>query len=315
LHRELFAKLPREEEDGLVTDTRDSFTTWQNELKNYSHAAASKYYPGKTVIELAINRIGKQLAIRDSYEFIETLLTGKDDWLDLSDEIHDVISFYKTQITLWQRLLEAMTAFADNHEALQQDINAANAIKELIAIRDHPAPYSQINRIEPLLNNVETVNGQLAATEREIALLAIEQKLAEIGIALDQVKADDHLRNKALLPIQKLKITVAGLSSIPKIRYLSEQAGLLLDTAMDAIAAAQKQPPSGVKELSPGNQRIENPATQTPVTLQKPVKVIRAQALSAKTYLETAAEVDDYLARLRQALLAVLHEGKKMRID
>ena len=84
---------------------------------------------------------------------------------------------------------------------------------------------------------------------------------------------------------------------------------------MDAIATAQKQPPSGVKELSPGNQRIENPATQTPVTLQKPVKVIRAQALSAKTYLETAAEVDDYLARLRQALLAVLHEGKKMRID
>ena len=174
LHRELFAKLPREEEDGLVTDTRDSFTTWQNELKNYSHAAASKYYPGKTVIDQAINRIGKQLAIRDSYEFIETLLTGKDDWLNLSDEIHDVISFYKTQITLWQRMLEGMTAFADNHEALQQDINAANAIKELTAIRDNPAPYSQINRIEPLLNTVETVNEQLAATEREIALLAIE---------------------------------------------------------------------------------------------------------------------------------------------
>ncbi len=211
LHRELFAKLPREEEDGLVTDTRDSFTTWQNELKNYSHAATSKYYPGKTVIDQAINRIGKQLAIRDSYEFIETLLTGKDDWLDLSDEIHDVISFYKTQITLWQRLLEAMTAFADNHEALQQDINAANAIKELTAIRDNPAPYSQINRIEPLLNTVETVNEQLAATEREIALLAIEQKLAEIETALDHVQADADLRNKALHPMQQLKISIAGL--------------------------------------------------------------------------------------------------------
>jgi hypothetical protein len=148
LHRELFAKLPREDEDGLVTDTRDSFTTWQNELKNVSHAAASKYYPGKTVIDQAINRMGKQLAIRDSYEFIETLLTGKDDWLDLRDEIHDVISFYKTQITLWQRLLEAMAAFADNQEALQQDTNAANALKELTAIRENPAPYSQINRID-----------------------------------------------------------------------------------------------------------------------------------------------------------------------
>ena len=270
LHRELFAKLPREEEDGLVTDTRDSFTTWQNELKNYSHAATSKYYPGKTVIDQAINRIGKQLAIRDSYEFIETLLTGKDDWLDLSDEIHDVISFYKTQITLWQRLLEAMTAFADNHEALQQDINAANAIKELTAIRDNPAPYSQINRIEPLLNTVETVNEQLAATEREIALLAIEQKLAEIETALDHVQANADLRNKALRPMQQLKISIAGQSSIPQIRYLAERAGTHLDTAMDSIAAAQKQPTPGIKEPGAGN---------TGTTPQKPVKVIRAQEL------------------------------------
>jgi hypothetical protein len=306
LHRELFAKLPREEEDGLVTDTRDSFTTWQSKLKNYSHAAASKYYPGKTVIDQAINRIGKQLAIRDSYEFIETLLTGKDDWLDLSDEIHDVISFYKTQITLWQRLLEAMTAFADNHEALQQDINAANALKELTAIRDNPAPYSQINRIEPLLNTVENVNEQLAATEREVALLAIEQKLAEIETALDHVHANADLRNKALRPMQQLKISIAGLNSIPQIRYLAERAGTHLDTAMDSIAAAQKQSAPGIKEPGAGN---------TGATPQKPFKVIRAQALSSKTYLETEAEVEAYLARLKLVLLEILNEGKKARIE
>ncbi len=306
LHRELFAKLPREEEDGLVTDTRDSFTTWQNELKSYSHAAASKYYPGKTVIDQAINRMGKQLAIRDSYEFIHTLITGKDDWLDLSEDIHDVISFYKTQITLWQRLLEAMTAFADNHEALQQDINVANALKELTAIRENPAPYSQINRIDPLLNTVETVNGQLATIEREIALLAIEQKLAEIETALDQAQADVNLRNKALRPLQQLKISIAGLNSIPQIRYLAERAGTHLDTAMDSIAAAQEQPAPGIKEPGAGN------AGTTP---QKPVKVIRAQELSNKTYLETEDEVDAYLTKLRKALLTALQEGKKARIQ
>jgi len=290
----------------LVTDTRNSFTTWQNELKSYSHAAAGKYYPGKTVIDQAINRIGKQLAIQDSYEFIETLLAGKNDWLDLNDDIHDVISFYKTQITLWQRLLEDMTAFADNHEALLQDINAANAIKELIAIRDNPEPYSHINRIEPLLNTVETINGYLAATEREIALLAIEQKLAEIETALDHVQANADLRNKALHPMQQLKISIAGLNSIPQIRYLAERAGTHLDTAMDSIAAVQKQPTPGIKESGDGNKGTMP---------QKPVKVIRAQELSNKTYLETEDEVDAYLTQLRKALVAVLQEGKKARIQ
>lgn len=306
LHRELFAKLPRDDEDGLVTDTRDSFSAWQTELKSYSHAAAGKYHPGKTVIDQAIAKMGKQLAIRDSYEFIETLLANKDDWLDLSDDIHDITSFYKTQLNTWQRMLEAMTAFADNHDALQQDINAANAIKELTAIRDNPAPYSQINRIEPLLNTVETVNGHLAATEREIALLAIEQKLAEIETALDHVQANADLRNKALHPMQQLKISIAGQSSIPQIRYLAERAGTHLDTAMDIIAAAQKQPTPGAKEPGTGN---------TGTTPQKPVKVIRAQELSNKTYLETEDEVDAYLIKLRKALVAALQEGKKARIQ
>ncbi len=50
-------------------------------------------------------------------------------------------------------------------------------------------------------------------------------------------------------------------------------------------------------------------------TPQKPVKVIRAQELSSKTYLETEAEVDAYLAKLKLVLLAVLNEGKKARIE
>jgi len=199
--------------------------------------------------------------------------------------------------------LEAMTAFTDNHEALQQDINAANAIKELTAIRDNPAPYSQINRIEPLLNTVETVNEHLAATEREIALLAIEQKLAEIETALDHVQANADLRNKALRPMQQLKISIAGQSSIPQIRYLAERAGTLLDTAMDIIASEQKPSPPGTDAGNAGTKQ------------QKTVKVIHAQELSNKMYLETEDEVDAYLTKLRKALVAVLQEGKKARIQ
>lgn len=315
LHRELFSKLPREDEDGLVSDTRDSLTTWHTELKSYIHSASSKHYPGKSAIEQAVTKIGKQLAIRDSYEFIDTLLTGKSDWLDLADEIHDVLSFYKTQSATWQRMLDAMTAFEDNKEALQQDKGAANAIKELLAIRDNSTPYGQIKRIDALLSTVEAVNERLAAVEREAALLSIDQKLTEIGTALDQVKADDHLRNKALHPSQQLKISIAGLNSIPKIRYLAEQAGIHLDTAMDTIAAAQKQPTPGINDLPPATPGKDLPYKPIITPQQKPITVIRAQTLGIKSYLETEDEVDAYLAKLRQALLTVLKEGKRARID
>jgi hypothetical protein len=161
-----------------------------------------------------------------------------------------------------------------------------------------------------LLGTVETVNGRLADNEREAALLAIEPKLAEIDRALTQIHASAELRNKTLYPLQQLKLKIAGLTSIPQIRYLAEQASTLLDEAMDKIAASQKQLPVGGKE--PGTTTISKPSHHT---APKPVKVVNAQALSSKTYLETEAEVDAYLAKLRQELVAILQEGKKARIQ
>lgn len=311
LHRELFAKLPREDEDGLVTDTRDSFKTWLEEMKSYGPIAAGKFYPGKTVIDQAISHIGKQLAIRDSYEFIETLLKGKDDWLNLSDDIHDVTSFYKTQVSTWRKMLDALSEFADNREALQQDLAAANALKELETIRDNPAPYPQINRIDPLLNTVETVNEKLAGREREHALLAIDQKLAEIEKELDRVQADATLRNKALYPMQQLKVTIAGLNSIPKIRYLAEQSGRHLDTAMELIASTQKPAQNEIKERGISTEAGAKPITSA----AKPIAVVNAGKYSVKSYLENEADVETYLAKLKDELLNNIKQGKKVRIQ
>jgi hypothetical protein len=311
LHRELFSKLPREEEDGLVADTRESLTGWQGELKSYSPIAATKHHPGKLVIEQAISRIGKQLAIRDSYEFIECLLANKKDWQDLSEDIHDVTSFYKTQIKTWQRMLDAMTAFNDNHEALQQDANAANAINQLVAIRDNPTPYGQINQIDSLLNTVETVNARIAGNERELALTEIAKKLAEIETALDQIHADLNLRNKALYPIQQLKIKIAGQSSIPQIHYLAGQAGVHLDTAMDLISSTYQLAQNKVKETGANPYTVAKPVTVAP----KPIATISASKYSTKTYLEDENDVDTYLIKLKDELLAALKQGKKIRIQ
>ena len=92
-------------------------------------------------------------------------------------------------------------------------------------------------------------------------MLAIEQKLAEIETALDHVQANADLCNNALRPMQQLKISIAGQSSIPQILYLAERAGTHLDTAMDSIAAAQKQPTPGIKE--PGSWKCSYDAAKT----------------------------------------------------
>ena len=233
----------------LIADFRENLAEWQAKLKEYSHLAATKQHPGKPIIEQTVLRISKQLAIRDPFEFVEAILTTKDQWLDTTDDIHDLISFYTTQLTTWRRMLEGLLRFEPNRPALIKESVAANALQQLEAIRDNATPYQQINQIEALIQSVEVINTKLVDSKREHALLLLEKKIAEVSQALDQAHAQADLRNRALYSLQHIKLDIAAQTSIPQFYYLQEPSGNALDSAMDMItatvsaAAACSQPP------------------------------------------------------------------------
>lgn len=315
LYKDLFQKMGREEEDSLVADFRTRLMDWQAELKSYAHTAAMRYHPGKTDIEAALVRIGQQLSIRDSFAFIEALLATKNEWLDAADDIHDLVNFYKTQITAWRKLLDGLDSFADNREALNKVPQAAAALVELMQIRDHPTPYNQVNRIEPMLASVAAVNDQLAQEKRERALLSVEKKLAEVKAKLESAAVPPDLCNKALLPLQDLKARIAKQTSIAQILLLQGAGGDAMDDAINFIEAAAIKIPHHV--TSPGSPakplNVVEPNVTTAVV--KTTRVIRAAELSTKTYLETEADVNAYVAELRDTLLSAVRAGQMARIQ
>ncbi len=322
LHKDLFSQIGREDEDGLVADFRENLALWQGKLKEYSYLANTKHHPGQVVIDQTLTRIAKQLAIRDSFEFVESLLSSKDEWLDVGGDIHDLVSFYTSQRATWQRMLEALQRFEPNRPALSKEAVAANALKQLESIRDNPTPYSQINQIEALIQAVESINANLVQSRREHALQLLDKKITEANQALDQAHAQADLRNYALRQLQQYKLEIAEQTSIPQIHYLQEQSGTALDSAMDMIAAAVKEAakpatsPMAVK--SPGDSAtvINIGGIQTPLTLApKPAKVVRAADFSSKSYLETETEIDEYLEKLRNELLAAIQSGQRARIQ
>ena len=217
-------------------------------------------------------------------------------------------------------MLEALQRFEPNRPALIKEPVAANALQQLAAIQDNPTPYQQVNQIEPLIQSVEAVNAKLVDAKREHALLLLEKKIAEVSQALDQAHAQADLRNRALHSLQQIKIDISAQTSIPQINYLQEQSGNALDSAMDMIADALSkaviQPPPAVKAPGDSATVIHVDHTQATQTVApKPARVIRAADLSSKSYLETEAEVDEYLAKLRAELLAAIKAGQRARIQ
>ena len=211
-------------------------------------------------------------------------------------------------------MLESMSEFADNHDALLKDAQAASALSELAAIRDNTAPYGHVNRIDALIGTVATVNNRIASGERESALFTIDQCIAEVQKALATSEANASLSNQVLQPLQQVKAAVTSLSSIPKIRYLKEQAGTHLDNAIDTIAHSFKPIALVVSEPG-GTATVLTTGASKPATPVKPAKVIRAADIATKVYLETEADVDDYLARLKNKIVSEINAGAKVRVQ
>jgi len=60
--------------------------------------------------------------------------------------------------------------------------------------------------------------------------------------------------------------------------------------------------------LQTGSANVPQPSPKT-------TKVIRAAELSSKTYLETEADVDAYISKLKDELLAAVRAGQIARIQ
>lgn len=318
IHRDLFAQMPPDEQDALVATFRDNLNTLRAELDRARGKAELKHYPGGPDIVKALSTIDKQMTIRDSYEFIEAVVAQRNDWLDLAEDTHDVLSFYKTQVTTWVRMLETLSAVADNHDALIKDTAAASALSKLEAIRANPNPYGQVNQIEALVTALEKANEVLAAERREKALTSIDAKLAEAAQALDAAQATPDLRNKVLKPLQDLKAQLAGLTSIPRILFLQGRGGELLDEVMDKIAQVQEVPKAPPAPTPPGPVKDGEKSPEPPPAAKpspKPTKVILVADLGGKTYLESEADVEGFIERLKDALLNTVRSGNKARVQ
>lgn len=149
-----------------MADFRARLGEWQSELKGFTLTASSAHRPGKADIDAALARTAKQLDIRDSFAFIEALLAAKDDWLDAADDIHDLVNFYKTQITAWRKLLDGLRTFAATARRWTRFPGRCGTGRTR-QIRDNPKPFAQVNRVEPLLATVAAVNEELTQARRE----------------------------------------------------------------------------------------------------------------------------------------------------
>jgi len=296
LGRDMFQRLGSEDGKGLFDFLREDLQVWRDELNRFYPLANTGRYPGKKDIEQALALLDRILSFREPATFLERLLDEKQALLEMADDIHDLSDFYNHQRAGWDALLVAYEQeLSVDRISLERNEQAHSALNELEAILQSETPYGMIASADALVKKLRSILNVMLNDRRALAMRKADEKIDEIKQALEAVKADVDLCNQCLHPLQRCRIAIEKAAHMAAIIQAQDDARSARDNALDAIQNKQNR----VKE-----------ADSKPV----PVAIVYPNRFSGYGDLENEADVENYLACLREELLMALRSGKRIRI-
>ncbi|MEK6199128.1 MAG: BREX system P-loop protein BrxC [Psychrobacter sp.] len=315
---------------------KQALENWNEALKSFRTKSQTGHFPGKPQINDGLVLVAGILEKKSSFEFIERFLQDADSLESFVEKFEDLDDFYNSQFQIWQSLSTALNErFKANLHALEKDPQASKALQELKSIYDMPAPYGQMRRISPLIEQVNKINLALVEDKRAHALIRVDERIERINQALAEASAPADISNKALRPLQLCRERIEKTNSIPQIFSEQSEAGDHEENANellnDFIEQQRKQVENEQRQRALEYERqqaeAEKAGKTVPQSIPKPVipapvakrtvtidpKNIMKHSISGD-FIESTAEVDDYLCALKEQLIAAVKAGDRVRI-
>ena len=276
------------DEDSLISYVLDSFTAERDKLQSLlDNQYASGTYPDKAVVENGVKLCTDLLSQKkDNTALLTKMVALEDEFLDLSEDMADVLAFFKNQKTIFDSasaLLYTLTAESEYLQAEQEATRALAQIKNILAMQK---PYKNIADLPTLMQQVQTVYGQLLDLKKQDVYAEIQGAMGEIHqtAQYDQkdivAKADDALGSK--------KKAAADATTLTQ-----------LDAMKIQIASIRQQ---YIKALMVPAKPDEKVATASRSTLGYSVK------------LKSEADIDKYVAEIKDKLMELLDGNDVLHI-
>ena len=304
LGQDLFGEMGPDNEDQLSAHLRVNLKDWFATLLQFRALADTGEYPGREAITTGTAYIQRVLVEDDSFKFLEHFIAQRDDLLDLSDRYHELSHFYTKQRTLWEELRKAVERFHLNRMELERDASAAPALQRLDQILRAPSPYKMLSEVRGLIDTVHSVNETLVSEQRVKALAAIEKKLDETKLEIEQAGNHDKLCAEVVQRFEQLRQATGSYASVAHIDQAQKEASRLFETTVSTIEEESRQQ----------TQSGEKPDKSTEKPAVKPRRVVEIQSLMKKPFLENASEVADFIAKLRTELDDAIAKNERIQI-
>ena len=296
------------DEDGLIEFVVNEFSELKKHYEELSNRYKGKNYPEHNVVLNAISLVTDVLSQqKDNVALIDYILKREDDLFDSKEDMQGVEGFFKTQVTLFDDATQFEQNLRNDLDYISKNEEANTALNKIrVVVLTQPTgkfDYKKIPELTGLMQTVKTHHDVLLKEKREEILEIVRQCMEEIHSMVNSDSTIKNLSNTADTFFGQKKERIAELQSIALLDSLVPQMWTYKDDVVSRIETM-------LKPVEPSKPADEDKPVQ-----KKIIKVVHRQAVFPARTLETDAEIDEYLEKVKNNLKQLLKGSDGIKLN
>ena len=220
---------------------------------------------------------------------------------DLIEIVDDFLMPYREFVEEHEQELRDALAEADSLSVFELTGDGKQAIEDLWKLAEDRRLYMRTQEIAPLVRRIEAARRALVQAQRDKVLRRIDEAVAGIRGSDEFKAASESARLRVDAVMERL---CAAVNSVSKPGH-AEEIGRQLDQRVDELYAAL------IASATPPERPDADEVTEP---VKKPT-IVRVADLLPKTngLLSRPDQVNEYVERIREQMLAAVNDGKQLR--
>ena len=304
-----------DDEDGLIRFVTERFS----EQRDYYASLDARYdghkYPDRALVQEAIHLMDDVLSQKkDNIALIERVLKKEDALFDNKEAMSNGIeNFFKTQVTVFDQAVQFEKSLHDDLDRIAENEEAHKALNtiRLITMVETGGKfnYNRIRELNPLMDTVRTAHDKMLEEKRAEVLETVRQCMEATHTAANGDSKASHLIEKSDRYFSQCKEKIAELKSLALLDAMFLPMCQYKDDTVSNIESilAPPAPKPPVQPTQPGKEAA-------PVK-KKVVRAYNRQVVFQAKTLQTDADIDDYVEKIRSQLKQLLKNCDEIKLN
>jgi hypothetical protein len=276
------------------------------------------------VLETGKNLMLAVVQIQSAMDFFTMVSKKRDDFYDFAEDYEPIKAFFAgEQLTIFTRALD-MLAIYDDSKTYIVNAELEDIVAQMRSIVGQEKPYANIPKLPELREKFMSCYVKILQQESAPVLDSIDQARSRVLEVLSTKEYNEQKRDSYFTLFREIRDGAEHCNNVSSLRSFADKADALklrLLNEMDALdnKLAQQRAAEEARRKAEEAKQNGNPAVEVdpaPVKIRKTKNVsIKMMTGTSSWRLESKADIDKYIAGLRETLEAQLAEDTIVNVE